>query len=100
MVYADFQKIGGLHILPSLLKSSHSGIRWRAAALIATLTQNNPYCQQEVLNMQLLPLLLQIVNSSSEDELVRIKALYALSCEWSTLSFNCNALMSHFNLVR
>jgi hsp70-interacting protein len=76
----DFHKIGGFHVLAMLLKSSHPGLRWRTADLIATLTQNNPYCQQEVLKSNLLPLLVKLLDDSSEDDQVRIKALYALSC--------------------
>jgi hsp70-interacting protein len=79
--FVDFHKIGGFHLLPLLLRAQHSGFRWRAADLVATLTQNNPYCQQEILSIQLLPLLLQLVDNSAEEELVRIKGLYALSCE-------------------
>lgn len=76
----DFHKIGGLHMLLTLLRSEHEGLRSGAAELVGTLTQNNPYCQKEVLEIGLLPILLQKLDDSSETELVRIKSLFAISC--------------------
>jgi len=78
---SDFHRIGGFHILPLLLSSRHAELRWRTADLIATLTQNNPYCQTAVLDGKLLPLLIKLLDDGSEDERVRVKALYALSCK-------------------
>jgi len=80
-VISDFHRIGGFHILPSLLSSRHAELRWRAAELIATLTQNNPYCQSAVLEVKLLPQLMELLDNASEDEQVRVKALYAVSCK-------------------
>jgi len=76
----DFHKLGGGHILPRLLDGKTSGIRWRTAALIATLTQNNPNGQREVLEAGLMPELLKKLDSDSESEQTRIKSLYAISC--------------------
>lgn len=76
----DFHRIGGFHILPLLLSSRHAELRWRAAELIATLTQNNRYCQNAVLEVKLLPPLMKLLDNASEDEQVRVKALYAVSC--------------------
>ncbi|XP_012285893.1 hsp70-binding protein 1 isoform X2 [Orussus abietinus] len=75
----DFYKIGGFPILKSCLNSTHSSIRWRAAEIIAELTQNNPFCQEKILEAELMPILLNMVDSD-ESELARIKALYAVSC--------------------
>ncbi|KAK6634090.1 hypothetical protein RUM44_004698 [Polyplax serrata] len=75
----DFHKIGGFCILRPCLESMHSSLRWRGAELIAELCQNNPYCQNKVLEIQLMPCLLQMIDSDTEDT-VRIKALYAVSC--------------------
>jgi len=80
-IISDFHRIGGFHILPILLSSRHAELRWRAADLIATLTQNNPYCQRAVLEIKLLPRLIKLLDDASEDEHVRVKALYALSCK-------------------
>jgi len=68
-------------MLPLLLKSRHVELRWRSSDLIATLTQNNPYCQNAVVEANLLPLLVKLLDDASEDEQVRVKALYAISCK-------------------
>lgn len=76
----DFHKIGGFHLLPTLLRSEDAELRSGAAELIGTLTQNNPYCQKEVLNIGLLPILLKILDDEKESEQVRTKTLFAISC--------------------
>lgn len=75
----DFHKIGGFCIFRLCLDSAHGSLRWRAAEIIAELTQNNPYCQERVLEAGLLPVLLSLVDVDHNQQ-VRIKALYALSC--------------------
>jgi len=72
-------------VLPLVLSSRHRGLRWRTAELIATLTQNNPYCQDAVVEARLLPLLIKLLDDASEDEQVRVKALYAVSCELNNI---------------
>nr|CAG4641237.1 EOG090X0EEI [Eulimnadia texana] len=75
----DFHKIGGLAVLKPCLLSPHDEVRWRCGELIATLTQNNPYCQDFVLNEGVLPILLQLTENDTCEN-ARIKALYAVSC--------------------
>lgn len=75
----DFQKIGGFSVLVPGLQDSHASIRQLTAELVAELVQNNPYCQQAAADTQLIPVLLKVLDSD-EDQQVRIKALYALSC--------------------
>ncbi|XP_071104608.1 hsp70-binding protein 1-like isoform X1 [Haliotis cracherodii] len=75
----DFHKIGGFEILPVLLNSDVPELRWTCLDLIGTMTQNNPYCQAAVLEADLLPTLLQLLDSDL-DPTVRTKALYAISC--------------------
>ncbi|KAI0237726.1 Hsp70-binding protein 1 [Lamellibrachia satsuma] len=75
----DFHKMGAYSVLDQLLRSDHADIRWRAAQLFATVVQNNPYCQQKALEANLLPLLAQKVDNDVS-MLVRVKALYAVSC--------------------
>ncbi|XP_069683764.1 hsp70-binding protein 1 [Periplaneta americana] len=75
----DFHKIGGFCIFRPCLDSAHGSLRWRAAEIIAELTQNNPYCQERVLEAGLLPVLLSLVDIDPNPQ-VRVKALYALSC--------------------
>ncbi|XP_043282161.1 hsp70-binding protein 1 [Venturia canescens] len=75
----DFYKIGGFAIFGPCLNSPHSSIRWKAADIIAELTQNNPFCQERILEMGLMPILLSMVDTDDSEQ-ARIKALYAVSC--------------------
>ncbi|XP_077994210.1 hsp70-binding protein 1-like [Glandiceps talaboti] len=75
----DLHKIGGMPILKQCLRDCNSEIRWRCADLLATMTQNNPYTQQVLLDDQFLPVLIELLEKD-EAEMVRIKALYAISC--------------------
>ena len=84
----DFHKIGGYRVLDGVLRSNYGDIRWRAAELIAALVQNNPYCQQKALEVNILPLLVEMVDSDV-DMLVRVKALYAISCKCASLFSRC-----------
>lgn len=58
----DFCKIGGLFILLPCLTSKHVNIRNMSASIIAELSQNNPYCQKELLELDALPKLLTLLN--------------------------------------
>ncbi|XP_063974999.1 hsp70-binding protein 1-like isoform X2 [Diachasmimorpha longicaudata] len=75
----DFYKVGGFRILKPCLNSPHASIRWKAADLIAALSQNALFCQNEIVQMDILPILLNMVDSDSSDQ-ARIKSLYAVSC--------------------
>ena len=77
---SDFQKIGGYSFITKLLESPHPGLQWRAADLLATMVQNNLTCQQGALEARMLPQLLDMVDTE-EEEMVRVKALYAVSCK-------------------
>lgn len=77
----DFYKVGGFSVFGPCLNSPHEGIRWRCADLIAELTQNNPFCQERVLEAGFMPILLYMVDTDSND-LARIKSLYAVSCKY------------------
>ncbi|KAH3884552.1 hsp70-binding protein 1-like isoform X2 [Dreissena polymorpha] len=75
----DFHKIGGFTIFLLCLEHVEPELRWQCLNLIATLTQNNPYCQAAVLQAGLLPTLLAMLDTDT-DPTVRTKALYAISC--------------------
>ncbi|XP_023238290.1 hsp70-binding protein 1-like isoform X1 [Centruroides sculpturatus] len=75
----DFHKIGGFDVLKPLLAVSDSEVRSIMAEFIGELVQNNPYCQEMSLSMGFLKLLLERLETDT-DETVRIKCLYALSC--------------------
>ncbi|CAH1971471.1 unnamed protein product [Acanthoscelides obtectus] len=73
----DFHKIGGFMILFPCLRSPHPRIRVGGCELLAVLCQNNPYCQQVIIDNGFVSELLRIVEKD-EDINVCIKALYAL----------------------
>ncbi|XP_035674214.1 hsp70-binding protein 1-like [Branchiostoma floridae] len=74
----DLHKMGGLVLVISYLKHRNSGLRWRAGDVIATVTQNNPFCQAAALELAALPTLLELVDTDPDSN-VRVKALYAIS---------------------
>lgn len=80
------------------LKSPHISIQWRAAELIAELTQNNPYCQSRILSAGLLPSLLDMVDNGSS-EAVKVKALYAVSCKYIAFSSCYTDFTGHTTLL-
>ncbi|XP_046383047.1 hsp70-binding protein 1-like [Ischnura elegans] len=75
----DFHKIGGFTVFEPCLHSCHPSLQWKAANVIAELTQNNPYCQERAIEMDFLPMLLKLLDQS-HNELTRVKSLYAISC--------------------
>ncbi|KAL0280833.1 UNVERIFIED_CONTAM: hypothetical protein PYX00_002009 [Menopon gallinae] len=75
----DFHKIGGFSVLNPCLNSLRSSIRWRGAELVAYLCQNNPYCQNKILESRILSTLLNMIDTDINDT-VKVKAMYAVSC--------------------
>ena len=76
----DFHKIGGFSILKPLQDSDDVELRWRCGDLIAALCQNNPYCQQKILDeTDQLDRLMAYIESKDEPAIVNVKAVYALS---------------------
>lgn len=77
--------LGGLELcLSPYLCHAQSGLRWRAAELIASCAQNMPQVQVHLLSIGALPKLLQLTDSDPNPT-VRVKALYAVSCEYLRL---------------
>jgi len=86
VIFIDFHKIGGFSIFTLLQDSQNEGLKWRCGDLIATLCQNNPYCQEKLLaETDQLDRLMQMVKSGTESPLVKVKAMYALSCKFFSL---------------
>ncbi|ELT89868.1 hypothetical protein CAPTEDRAFT_21393 [Capitella teleta] len=75
----DFFKIGGFTLFPPLLKHPEPSIRAVTAELMATLAQNNPFCQDSLHGSKALDVLIPIVEDSEENDNVRIKAHLAIS---------------------
>ena len=77
----DLMALGGLRLCVSQCTSHvQSGVRWRAAQLLATCAQNMPEVQLHLLALDALPALLQLTDADPHPT-VRVKALYAVSCE-------------------
>lgn len=77
----DFCQLSGMHLLVGrYLEAGPAGLRWRAAELIGTCSQNVAAIQEQVLGLGALRKLLRLLDRDACD-LVRVKALFAISCE-------------------
>lgn len=74
-------------IFPTCLDNDEAEVRWQCLDLIAILVQNNPYCQEAILEAALLPTILEILDKDS-NATVKTKALYAVSCEFVVTYFS------------
>lgn len=91
----DLMILGGLELsLSKYLCHVQSGLRWRAAELIASCAQNMPQVQEHLLSMGALPKLLQLTDSDPHPT-VRVKALYAVSCLVREQEAGLQAFLSH-----
>uniref|UniRef100_A0A3P8TEF6 Hsp70-binding protein 1 n=1 Tax=Amphiprion percula TaxID=161767 RepID=A0A3P8TEF6_AMPPE len=91
----DLLTLGGLDLCISrYLCHIQSGLRWRAAELIACCAQNMPQVQVHMLNNRVLPKLLQLTDSDPHPT-VRVKALYAVSCLVREQDAGLQAFLSH-----
>ncbi|KAM4634635.1 hsp70-binding protein 1 [Polymixia lowei] len=91
----DLMVLGGLELCVSqCLCHAESGVRWRAAQLIASCAQNMPEVQVHLLSLEALPRLLQLTDSDPHPT-VRVKALYAVSCLVREQEAGLRAFLSH-----
>ncbi len=81
ILFADLVKIGGYDLFPGFLRDHAEEVRSGTCSLIATSVQNNPFCQERALELGIVPQLLKLLDQD-EKESVKIKALYAVSCEY------------------
>lgn len=72
----DFCKIGGLTNLLPCLHSPYPKVRSTSASLIAELAQNNPYCQKALLDADVLPKLIELLNEPE----TATNGIHAISC--------------------
>lgn len=73
----DFCKIGGLNIiLPCMASSPYASVRSKSASLIAELSQNNPFSQKMLLELNVLPKLIELLSDSETST----AAIRAISC--------------------
>ncbi|KAI1294989.1 Hsp70-binding protein 1 [Halotydeus destructor] len=75
----DFNKLGGMALISTLLKLSSDTIKAKTCDLLAEMSQNNPTCQDLAVEHRLLDTLVRLVDKD-EDDNVRVKSLYAVSC--------------------
>nr|XP_030707189.1 hsp70-binding protein 1 isoform X2 [Globicephala melas] len=81
---ADFCQLSGMHLLVGrYLEAGPAGLRWRAAQLIGTCSQNVAAIQEQVLGLGALRKLLRLLDRDPCDA-VRVKALFAIS--WTLCS--------------
>lgn len=62
-------------------------MRTKTAELIATVLQNNPYCQTKFIEKPNYVQLLMTLVEREQEALIRIKALHAISCELFFLTY-------------
>lgn len=75
----DYHKMNGYGLLFDLMNDKNEEVRALACDFVGTLAQNNEYCQESLLRMEIMkPLLEKLCND--DDKNVKIKALYAISC--------------------
>ncbi|XP_053708111.1 hsp70-binding protein 1 [Synchiropus splendidus] len=91
----DLMTLGGLDLcVLRYLCHVQSGLRWRAAELVASCAQNMPQVQVHLLNLGVLPKLLHLTDSDSNPT-VRVKALYAISCLVREMEAGLQAFLSN-----
>lgn len=72
----DFCKIGGLSVLVPALSSEYTSVRSLSASLVAELAQNNPYCQQLLLEADALQNLMPLLSDTE----TATNGIHAISC--------------------
>ena len=93
-------KIGGFAILHELITHTEAEFRSHGFQLIVALVQNNPTCQEAVVQDELLPVMLNVLNTE-QDTAVQGDAVQAISCQCAQLAFLFVPTLSHhplFNL--
>uniref|UniRef100_A0A182JEQ4 Nucleotide exchange factor Fes1 domain-containing protein n=1 Tax=Anopheles atroparvus TaxID=41427 RepID=A0A182JEQ4_ANOAO len=73
----DFFKVGGFVIIKPGLESSSADVRTGTLRLVGELAQNNPFCQQHLLELNILPKLTELL---SDEPAVAQQAMHAVSC--------------------
>ncbi len=66
-------------LIPKLIENNNDDFRALSFDFIATLAQNNEYCQKTLIDFKVLPLIFNKIENDKSDN-VRVKALYAVSC--------------------
>lgn len=75
--FLDFFKIGGFCIILPCLNSNYPEVRSETALLVGELAQNNEFCQERLLTLNVLPRLIELMSDEAE---VSSHAFHAVSC--------------------
>uniref|UniRef100_A0A182XFX1 Nucleotide exchange factor Fes1 domain-containing protein n=1 Tax=Anopheles quadriannulatus TaxID=34691 RepID=A0A182XFX1_ANOQN len=73
----DFYKVGGFVIIKPGLESPSAEVRSGTLQLVGELAQNNPFCQQHLLEQNILAKLTELL---SDEPTVAQQAMHAISC--------------------
>lgn len=73
----DFFKIGGFCIILPCLNSKYAEVRSETSLLIGELAQNNEFCQQHLIELDVLSKLMELMTDEAE---VSSHAFHAISC--------------------
>lgn len=77
----DFCKLGGLKVILPHLRSKDLDIVSNSCDLLAEICQNNPFCQNQILELEVLPELIKLLG---ENETLNVKvassSMHAISC--------------------
>ncbi|XP_046861007.1 hsp70-binding protein 1-like isoform X2 [Xenia sp. Carnegie-2017] len=77
----DCFKLGGLDVFLKYIDDNmHCTLQWQALSVLGSCLQNNAYCQEQALKINILSRLLKIVDGDFGDTTVNVKAVYALGC--------------------
>lgn len=79
--FSDCYKLGGFDILLKYFDDSDSTLQWKALSVLGLCLQNNTFCQDQALKLNILPKLLKMVDAEFSDSQVNVKAVYALGCK-------------------
>ncbi|XP_075983384.1 hsp70-binding protein 1-like [Anticarsia gemmatalis] len=87
----DVYRLGGFAIFPICLGSQNVSVRMYANRMLGELSQNNPFCQQKVLECGILEVLISLAQVECTEGLP--KCLFALSCCCREYEPACNQLV-------
>eukprot|EP00045_Choanoeca_perplexa_P004833 m.40937 g.40937 ORF g.40937 m.40937 type:complete len:333 (-) comp12791_c0_seq1:24-1022(-) len=76
-VAQDFVTIGGLPVITTNLLSTTPEVKWRAADIVAILTENHPKCQEQSHANNIMSLVVPLLKHDNDK--VRLKAIRAIS---------------------
>lgn len=72
----DFCKVGGLNVLLPHLESSYGSVQSLAASVVAELSQNNPFCQIQLADKNIIQKLCNLLSNNE----TCVNGIYAISC--------------------